>query len=269
MESLCGVIDAAEATRSPVIVGFNGELLSRPERRTEERVEWYGALGRAVAESASVPCALLLNECPSDAHIRMAIQAGFNLVMLADSEVTYDEYLERLTVLAALAHDHGVAIEAELGELPSGSSGQVDSTHSALTDADLAARLVDAARVDVLNVSVGNVHVLLGNQRALDLEHLVKLSSRIDVPLGLHGGTGISPNSLREAIRLGVVKVAFGTYLKQRYLAAVRQSLASGDANPHRLLGMGEQEDTLVAARHAVRDAVLERIGVLGCCGRA
>lgn len=269
LESLCGVMDAAEATRSPVIVGFNGELLSRPERRTEERVEWYGALGRAVAESASVPCGLLFNECPSDAHIRAAIQAGFSLVMLADAEASYDEYVQRLTALAQLAHAHGVAIEAELGELPSGSSGRIDSTHSALTDAYLAAHLVDAARVDVLNVSVGNVHVLLGDQRELDLEHLAKLRSRIDVPLGLHGGTGIAPDSLREAIRLGVAKVAFGTYLKQRYLAAVRRALASGGANPHRLLGMGEQEDMLVAARRAVRDAVLERIATLGCCGRA
>jgi fructose/tagatose bisphosphate aldolase len=268
MESLCGVIDAAEATRSPVIVGFNGDLLSRPERRTEERVEWYGALGRAVAQSASVPCGLLFNECPSDAHIRASIRAGFNLAMLADSQASYDAYVQRLIVLTRLAHDHGVAMEAELGELPSGSSGRIDSAHSALTDVDLAARLVDETQVDVLNVSVGNVHVLLGGQRELDLEHLAKLRSRIDVPLGLHGGTGIAPDSLRKAVRLGVAKVAFGTYLKQRYLAAVRQSLADGGANPHRLLGMGEQEDVLVASRHAVRDAVLERLGVLGCCGK-
>jgi fructose/tagatose bisphosphate aldolase len=85
----------------------------------------------------------------------------------------------------------------------------------------------------------------------------------------LHGGTGIATDSLREAIALGVAKVNYGTYLKQAYLQAVRAALGRDCADPHRLLGMGGAEDILVVGRLAVRDAVLKRIGVLGCCGRA
>ncbi|MDP7621830.1 MAG: class II fructose-bisphosphate aldolase, partial [SAR324 cluster bacterium] len=57
LESLQGVIDAAEVARAPVIIGFNGEFLSHEERRTEERLAWYSSLGRTAAETASVPCA--------------------------------------------------------------------------------------------------------------------------------------------------------------------------------------------------------------------
>ena len=74
--SLEGVIDAAEQSRAPVIVGFNGEFLARPERNPPVRLEWYGALGRAAAESARVPCAVMFNECPSDAWVEQATRPG-------------------------------------------------------------------------------------------------------------------------------------------------------------------------------------------------
>jgi fructose/tagatose bisphosphate aldolase len=118
-------------------------------------------------------------------------------------------------------------------------------------------------------VSVGNVHVKLDGSQALDLHRLEEIRDRVPVPLVLHGGTGIATDSLREAIALGVAKVNYGTYLKQAYLKAVRAALSRDCAHPHRLLGMGGREDILVAGRLAVRDAVLRRIGVLGCCGRA
>jgi fructose/tagatose bisphosphate aldolase len=66
IESLQGVLDAAEETRSPVIIGFNGEFLSSESRRAGERLEIFGGLGRAAAESATVPCGFIFNECSRD-----------------------------------------------------------------------------------------------------------------------------------------------------------------------------------------------------------
>src|SRR3954468_10300309 len=120
LESLQGVVDAAEETRSPVIIGFNGDFLTRTTRLAAEGLGWYAALGRAAAESASVPCGLIFNECPRDDRVRAAIDAGFNLVMPADPEAPVDEYTRRVADLASLAHARGVAIEAEVGELPCG-----------------------------------------------------------------------------------------------------------------------------------------------------
>ena len=74
--------------------------------------------------------------------------------------------------------------------------------------------------------------------------------------------------ALRAAIALGVAKVNFGTYLKQRYLAALRHAIEEDCPDPHRLFGMGGREDVLMAGRLAVHDAVLERIDLLGCRGK-
>jgi ketose-bisphosphate aldolase len=266
--SLEGVIDAAEQSRSPIIVGFSGDFLARPDRALPARLEWYAALGRAAAESASVPCALMFNECPADDWLERAVRLGFNLVMLADGKADHAELTRRMANLVRLAHAQGAAVEAELGQLPSGATGYADAS---LTDPHQAASFVAETGVDLLAVSTGNVHILLNGQRDLDLNHLAAIRRRVDVPLVLHGGSGITADSLAKAIATGVAKVNFGTYLKQRCLAAIRQTLAAtaDNANPHHLLGDGGNADLTSVVRRAMRDAVLERIGLLGCCRKA
>jgi ketose-bisphosphate aldolase len=288
LESLQGVIDAAEQTRSPVIIGFNGQFLSDPGRQVEERLSWYGALGNAAAQSASVPCGFILNECAENQWVLRAVTAGFNLVMPVDSKASSEDFRQRVKDIVDYAHAYGVAVEAEIDELPFGSDGiaigaaspgigvesgrrgsAVQLHSSSRTDPLRAAAFVDATDVDLLAVSVGNVHISLNGRNGLDLDRLVEIRNAVDVPLVLHGGTGISDHSLRKAVKLGVAKVNFGTYLKQRYLAAVRNALGNDQANPHFLMGSGGRDDVMVEGRRAVRDAVLERIHLLGCCGKA
>lgn len=265
IESLQGTLDAAEAANAPLIIGFNGEFLASPHRAAPERLALYGALGRAAAESARVPCSFIFNECPQDDWVRRAVTSGFNIVMpvpLGDEIDT--KYAERTASIVHYAHAHAVAVEAELGTLPYG-----DEHSGTLTDADHAAAFVATTGIDLLAISAGNVHVLLQGRRALDLPHIAALQASVAVPLVLHGGTGIDDDSLREAIGLGIAKVNYGTVLKQEYLFALRSALATDEANPHRLLGMGEHDDIMTAARMAVRDAVLAKIDLLGCRDRA
>ncbi len=268
LESLHGVIDAAEQTRSPVIIGFNGEFLTRAERIAPECICTHAALAKSFAEEARIPCAVLFNECPLDDCVRLAVDAGFDFVMSADGDAPLEQYTRRVAALAKYAHDHGAAIEAEIGELPCGQSGLIEDG-TGMTDPEIAAKFVRDTGVDMLAVSVGNVHILVNGQKELNLDHLQAIREKVEIPLDLHGGTGITSDSLRQAIGLGVTKATFGTYIKQRYLSAVRKALGSEDVNPHKLLGLGGVEDVMVAGRLAVRDAVLERIEVLGCCGRA
>jgi len=268
IESLQGVIDAAEATRSPVILGFNGDFLTRQNRLAGERVEWYGQLGKTAAESTAVPCGLIFNECPLDASVVRAMECGFNIVSMADPAADYSDYVRRVRQMTALAHARGVGIEAEVGELPGGVSGVVDDGGN-LTSPEEAARFVEDTGVDLLAVSVGNVHIMVKGREALDLDRLAAVHSRVSVPLVLHGGTGISPETLRGAISLGVRKVNYGTCLKQPHLQAVRDAMRVTQDDPHRLLGIGGREDVMVAGRLAVRQAVLERIAQLGSAGRA
>jgi len=266
LESLAGVVDAAEQTRSPIIVGFNGEFLSHGARVAAERLSWYGALGAAAAESASVPCGLILNECGRDDWVRRAVTAGFNLVMPVDCTGDPEQYLRRTAEIAEYAHRHGVAVEAELGELPDGLESERGSS---LTDPRSAAEFVRQTGVDLLAVSIGNVHVQLEGGARLDLKLLEEIRRRVSAGLVLHGGTGIAAESLKQAISLGVVKVNYGTYIKERCLRALQDALREDWTDPHRLLGYGGEEDLTVIVRHSVRDAVLDRIEPLGCVGKA
>ncbi len=269
LESLQGVVDAAEEARAPVILGFNGAFLSG-ERRAGERLALYAALGRAAAESSTVPCGLIFNECPCDDWVLAAIDHGFNLVMLADPAADPAALTDRVAAITRVAHARNVAVEGEVGELPCGADSSAGGAHGgAATDPALAARFATATGVDLLAVSVGNIHIKTSGEESLDLALLEEIHERVPVPLVLHGGTGISAQSLREAVSLGVAKVNFGTYLKQRYLAVVRSAIGYDCPDPHRLLGIGGREDILMAGRLAVRDAVLERIDLLGCRGKA
>ena len=268
LESLQGVLDAAEQSRSPIIIGFNGEFLSSPTRIAVEPLAIYAAIGRAAAETTPVPCALIFNECSNDDWVRQAIHAGFNLVMPVMPGIVLEECTRRVEKLALIAHEHGVAIEGEIDELPCGSTG-VTVSHGKPTDPKLAAEFVKKTSVDLLAVSVDNVHIRIEGEGGLNLELLEKIRERVAVPLVLHGGTGITREALEAAISLGVAKVNYGTYIKQRYLEAVTVALSNKQSNPHELLGLGGEHDVMVAGRAAVRDAVLERLPWLGCCGKA
>lgn len=262
LESLQGVVDAAERTRSPIIIGFNGEFLSRRLGASEADLTLYAALGKTAALRCSVPCAFIFNECSRDSWVERAIDSGFNIVMLADPEAKLDDYKRRVARLTTRAHARGVAVEAEIDELPCGDHGGAES------DPEVAASFIKATGVDLLAVSVGNEHIKLQGRSPLNLERLEKIHSRVEIPLVLHGGTGVEDSSLKSAIRLGVRKVNYGTYIKQRYLQVIPKALAH-ELSPHALLGDGSETDIMVLGRQAVRDAVLERIELLGCCGRA
>jgi ketose-bisphosphate aldolase len=268
IDSLYGVIDAAEALRSPVIIGFNGEFLSHSGRIAEERISLYGALGKAAAEAANVPCGFIFNECAQDDWTKAAVGAGFNLVMPADAAALLDEYARRVAEITGFAHRADVAVEAEIGELPSEAPGEEDHAGSR-TEASQARDFVGKTGIDLLAVSVGNVHIALHGEYGLDLERLKAIREAVDVPLVLHGGTGIAAEALKVAIALGVTKVNYGTYIKQRYIEAVRRAFAVDARNPHELLGLGGEHDVLIVGRRAVRDAVLERMPLLGSAGQA
>jgi len=268
LASLEGVIDAAEQSKAPIIVGFNGEFLECSHRGQPTRLAWYGALGRAAADTARVPCAVMFNECPVDAWVYHAAESGFNLVMLDDANASQPCLTRRVADLAQWAHPHGVAVEAALGELPCGAAEDV-AAMGLFTDPLHAAAFVQETGIDMLAVSVGNEHVRLDGRRSLDLARLAAIREKVTMPLVLHGGSGIADDSLVRAIALGVAKVNYGTYLKQRCVAAVRRALAGAGANPHHVLGDGGDADLMVVVRRTVRDAVLERIGFLGCCGKA
>jgi fructose/tagatose bisphosphate aldolase len=117
---------------------------------------------------------------------------------------------------------------------------------------------------------VGNVHMLEGRKASLDFQLIRALRERVEVPLVLHGGTGIEPAALREAIRLGIAKINVGTALRRAFLKALGAWFLRHDAasvEPSEATSTGSRENALLVARRAVAAEVLTLMGTFGSAG--
>lgn len=267
LESLQAVVEAAEECRSPVIAGFNGGFLRHRSRATPEDLAYYACF-RLALEKSSVPVAFLLNESDSLAQIEEAIRLGFNAVMPENEGLEIGAYRELVKGVVAVAHPRGVWVEAQVGTLPNGAAGR--DARGGMTDPELAQEFVAETGLDALAISVGSVHVLTQGSAAVDLEVVRRIRDRIDIPLVVHGGTSLTPESLQQLIDAGIAKINFGTVLKQAYLEAVREALAFWQAplSPHKVLGMGGPEDIMMAGRQAVKHKVKELLELCGSAGK-
>ena len=266
LESFEGVVQAAEELRSPIIAGFNGGFLMRSNGGQPANLAYYAGLGLAL-RSATVPAALILNETDDLEQIRRGIELGFNAVMVENERLRIDEYRQRVKQVVEMAHRHDVSVEAQIGRLSDGSGHCVEE----ITDAATARAFVDATGIDALAVAVGNVHILTTRKASLDLVTLERIRHAVNISLVLHGGTGIPLDLAQDCVRLGVAKVNFGTALKQAYLDAIRQKLAAYHApmSPHPFLGMGGEQDILVAGGQAVKAEVKKLLRAYGSVGKA
>jgi ketose-bisphosphate aldolase len=272
LESILAVKDAAEQADSPVILGFNGGFLGSGRRRVAENIHHYGALGRAIAERARVPAALILNEASQVPLLLQGLEAGFNVIMHDHQGCSPEQSVVINQELVRAAHAVGAEVEAEVGELPAHDLSTDRLSQGEKTDPEAAAAFVRRTGVDALAVAAGNVHMLEGRKAGLDLDLLRTLCRRIEVPLVLHGGTGIEASALREAIRLGIAKVNVGTVLRRAYLLALEGYFRTHEAarvDPNEGTSTGGEEDVLAGARRAVTTEVLKLMEVFGSAGMA
>ena len=262
--SLEAVLEAAEAERAPVILGF-GCLLVDQGWLDAGGIEALAGLGRIAAERSRVPVSLLLNEAHTLEHALRGADAGFNAVMLCSSDVA------TVSRLVREAHGRGVAVEGELGTLPDAVGDEIDASRASLTDPEQAAAFVEATGVDCLAVSFGNVHVLEGRTAAVDLDRLDAVHRRVGVPLVVHGGTSFPADAVEAAIARGVAKFNVGTALKRAFLDGLTEGVtsAAAAASPHDLLGSHGPSDLLVAARERMIGVVRDLIRLYGSSGRA
>jgi fructose/tagatose bisphosphate aldolase len=272
LESLLAVADAAEATRSPVILGFSGLSLPDPSRIVKDKLEPYAAMGLAVCRELSVPTCFLFNESPFIRWVRQAIELGFNMVMFSDEELDLPEQEEVIRDVVGRARPRGFAVEAEMVSVPGVHGGLTAVPRNLqLTEPAAAAAFVRRTGVDALAVNIGQAHLHGRMELKLDLERLTALRSAVPVPLVLHGASSVGREDLAEAARLGIRKINVGSAIKSAYFEAVRRaSIQAGDTyNTYEVVGSGLTADVEAAGRVAMRVVVEDLMRVFGSAGKA
>ncbi|MFF7216294.1 ketose-bisphosphate aldolase [Streptomyces sp. NPDC008238] len=250
LEHAEAVVAGAEAAGRPAVcqisenaVRFHGGALAPIARATA-----------AVAESAAVPVGLHLDHVTDEDLLRRAADCGFGSVMYDGSALPHDRNVAATRAAADRAHDRGLWLEAELGEI-----GGKDGVHApgARTDPAEAAAFVAATGIDALAVAVGSSHAMTTRTARLDHDLIARLRGAVPVPLVLHGSTGVPDEELRRAVAGGMVKINIGTALNIAFTGAVRDFLAADSAtvDPRRYL---------TSARTRMAAAVESALRVLG-----
>jgi fructose-bisphosphate aldolase class II len=174
----------------------------------------FSAYIRARAESTSVPVSLILDHGASFEACTRALTYGFTDVMFDGSALPYEENvaITRMTVLAA--HAVGVTAEAELGHVGSGDNyDSYGAQRVGFTDPEMVARFVKETGVDALAIAFGNAHGLYKGEPHLDLELVADIARRVEIPLVMHGGTGLSDVQFKAAIQAGISKINVATIM--------------------------------------------------------
>jgi fructose-bisphosphate aldolase class II len=218
LEHATALIAGAEQVGAPVILQIS-----------ENAVKYHGSLKPigvatlAAASAAAVPVVVHLDHAMDRDLVTEAVSLGFTSVMYDASRLEYAENVAATTEVAAFCHEHGVFVEAEIGEV-----GGKDGVHApgARTKPEEALAFAEATGVDALAVAVGSSHAMTERTAELDFELIAALRSAVPVPLVLHGSSGVADADLTRAVEAGMTKVNIATHLNNVFTGVVREILA-------------------------------------------
>lgn len=245
-EDMRAFVAAAEAEDCPVI------LQAGPGCRAHTPLPVLGAMFRHLAQHASVPVVAHLDHGYTVEECREAIACGFTSVMFDGSRKPLDKNIAQTREIVQMAHAAGVSCEGEIGFV--GYSGGDDS---AGTDPDEAARFARETGVDAMAISVGNVHLQQQKEGGLDEDRIRAIEAVTDVPLVIHGGSGV-PVAQRTALARGsaICKFNIGTELRMAFGQSLREAVTRDPERFDRVQILRETHDPVVAAARRVLAAL-------------
>jgi len=218
-----------------------------------------------MAKKASVPVVVHLDHGLTYDTCVKALKLGFSSVMYDCSTDSYEENVRKVKEMADIAHSYGATIEGELGHVGDNEGSAEGSDHMAdpsafFTDPALAKDFVEKTGVDALAIAVGNAHGAYKLPPKLDFERIRTIAKTVDVPLVLHGGSGLTDNDFRQAIQDGISKVNIFTDIN---VAAVEAEFKKfSDMNKGII-------DLIPAAVEAVKLATMEKMKLFSSDGKA
>lgn len=204
-ETMNWVVEAAEELNIPAI------LMLYPEMQNMISIKQFVNMAKGIAKAASVPVSIHLDHSVDLDEIAEAIDAGFESVMYDGSKLDYEINVANTKKVVEMASAKGVNVEAELGLVGSGANVEDFKNAALYTDINQAVEFVERTGVDFLAVAIGNSHGMYIEKPNLDIERLDDLFHAVDVPLVLHGTSGIPENQLRDAVLHGITKTNIAT----------------------------------------------------------
>lgn len=279
LESLQAAITAAQDENSPVIVAVT------PTAVKYAGLTYLTAVTKTAAKLTPVPITLHLDHGEDIETIKRCLDTGFTSVMIDGSHQDFENNMVLTEKVAKFAHARGVSVEAELGRLSAIEEVSVEEREAILTDPEAAKEFVDRTDVDALAVAIGTSHgaYKFKGESKLDFERLKEIKEMVDVPLVLHGASGVPAGiiekasrhgaelagakgvpdeSIRKAIKLGITKINIDTDLRLTFTATVRETLATEPTqfDPRRILE---------PAREAMKEVVKTKMRLFGSSDKA
>lgn len=248
LEMFRAVTDAAAETHRPVYI-----------QTTPGTVRFIGAgylvaLFKEALKQVQVPLILHLDHGDSVEIVKECLAAGYPSVMIDGSRLPYEENVALVREVVALARKQGAAVEAELGEVGGTEEKELPGSEStSLTDPEQARSFVAETGVDSLAVAIGTAHGVYRGEPHLDLDRLDLIKSAVNVPLVLHGASGVPDRQLRDAISRGICKVNIATDLKLTWARELRRSLDEQpkETDPRKVL-----KPVIAAVKQLVQDKI-------------
>jgi tagatose 1,6-diphosphate aldolase GatY/KbaY len=255
LEGVKAVVNAAEISRSPAMLQLHPSALK------------YGKLPLVslcieAARSANVPISIHLDHSTSAADIRLALDAGIRSIMADGSPMSYPENLKFTQEMTALSHQFKAVVEAEIGRISGTEDGlTIAEKEAKMTDPIQALEFVQQTKVDSLAVTIGNVHGEYKSPPRLDFDRLETIRNLIDIPLVLHGASGLPASMIHRSIQLGVCKFNVNTEVRQAYMQALKSEIC-GDSPKDLLEIAGETIE-------AMQEVIIDKLELFGSIGKA
>ncbi len=255
LEGVVAVIRAAESESSPVILQVHHAVM-------DVCGPALIPLCLSAARSAQVPVGVHLDHSTSPHKIREAIAAGVASIMADGSHLPFAKNLEFCREMVVVAHALNAVVEVELGRIGGAEDGlTVKEWNARLTDPAQAADFIQETRADFLAVCIGNVHGKYRNEPVLDLDRLSEIRKRVQVPLVLHGASGLPSETLRQTIALGVCKFNVNTEMREAFMSTLAQGI--------RLEKKLELLDLMKQTMNSMQAVIVTKLREFGSSGRS
>jgi fructose-bisphosphate aldolase class II len=279
LEILQAIVSAGEAERSPAIIAVS-----------EGAIQYAGlpfivSMARIASEWASIPLSLHLDHGKDLEVIRSCVENGFTSVMIDGSHLPFQENIDVTKKVVEMASPRGISVEGELGRLKGiEEKVSVSDQEAFLTDPQAAEEFVKKTGVDSLAVAIGTSHgaYKFKGESKLDFERLAEIGRRVDIPLVLHGASGvpkpilekaerfgaklpgakgIPDEAIQRAISLGICKINIDTDLRLSFVGAIREVLTTKpeEFDPRKIIGPG---------REAIKQTVQSKMRLFGSSGK-